>query len=364
MGSRPGAGGAVANLGGDLPPITTGSALARTPVAVLSGFLGSGKTTLLNHLLDNPLGLRVGVLVNDFGAINIDAMAVAGQVDSSVALGNGCLCCVVDTAGLDAMLDRLTRPGSEIDVILVEASGLADPRGIVRMLLNSENERITYGGVVEVVDAAEFEASRGQRPELDQHLRFADLVVLNKTDRVDEADRQRLLALIDEVGPGTPVTSTAHGRLDPTLLFDAELRPRRDDGPRQLTFDELLRKKRAEEREHHAHHDYESLEFTAASPVHPVRFMQFLDGHRGGVFRMKGFVHFDLPEHRNDYAFHAVGNFLRFRPHRSKRRGTSLVLIGQGMDAGAVRAQLEECLRADGEQPGPHDMLQILRFAE
>lgn len=337
----------------------------RTPVAVLSGFLGSGKTTLLNHLLDNPLDLRIGVLVNDFGAINIDAMAVAGQVDSTVALGNGCLCCVVDTAGLDAMLDRLTRPGSGIDVIVIEASGLADPRGIVRMLLNSENERITYGGVVEVVDAAEFEASRAERPELDQHLRFADLVVLNKTDRVAEADRDRLLALIDEASPGTPVTSTAHGRVDPALLFDAELRPpRRDDGPRQLTLDELLREKRAEDGEHHAHHDYESLEFTADSPLHPARFMRFLDGHRAGVFRMKGFVHFDLPEHRNDYAFHAVGNFLRFRPRRSRRGGTSLVLIGKGMDAAAVRAQLEECLRSDGEEPGPHDMLQVLRYAE
>lgn len=337
----------------------------RTPVAVLSGFLGSGKTTLLNHLLDNPLGLRVGVLVNDFGAINIDAMAVAGQVDSTVALGNGCLCCVVDTAGLDAVLDKLTRPGSGIDVIVIEASGLADPRGIVRMLLNSENERITYGGVVEVVDAAEFEASRDERPELDQHLRFADLVVLNKTDRVAAQDRQRLLGLVDEVSPGTPVVSTSHGRIDPALLFDPDLRPqRRDEGPRQLTFDELLREKRAQGQEHHAHHDYESVEFTASAPLHPARFMQFLDGPRGGVFRMKGFVHFDLPEHRTDHAFHAVGNFLRFRPQKTARHGTSLVLIGKGVDADAVRARLRECLRAEGEQPGPHDMLQVLRYAE
>lgn len=335
----------------------------RTPVAVLSGFLGSGKTTLLNHLLDNPLGLRIGVLVNDFGAINIDAMSVAGQVDSTVALGNGCLCCVVDTAGMDAMLERLTGPGAGIDVIVIEASGLADPRGIVRMLLNSENERITYGGVVEVVDAAEFEGSRGEHPELDKHLRFADLVVLNKADRVDEEARARLLALIEDVAPGTPVTCTEHGRVDPSLLFDADLRPaRRDDVPRQLTLDDLMREQRTHE--HHAHHDYESLEFTAAEPLHPARFMRFLDGHRAGIFRMKGFVHFDLPEHRQQYAFHAVGNFLRFRPAKAARRGTSLVLIGKGMDADAVRESLGACLRDDDEQPGPHDMLQVLRYAE
>lgn len=335
----------------------------RTPVAVLSGFLGSGKTTLLNHLLDNPLGLRIGVLVNDFGAINIDAMSVAGQVDSTVALGNGCLCCAVDAAGLDAVLERLTGPGSGIDVVLIEASGLADPRGIVRMLLNSENERVTYGGVVEVVDAAEFAACRRERPELDQHLRFADLVVLNKTDRVDEPHRQRLLALVDEVSPGTPVVPTEHGRIDAALLFDADLRPpQREDVPRQLALDELLREKRAEGAEHHAHHDYDTVEFTAQAPLHPARFMRFLDGRRAGIFRMKGFVHFDLPEHRQPYSFHAVGNFLRFRPSRGARE-TSLVLIGRGMESAAVRQELEESLRGPDEEPGPHDMLQVLRYA-
>lgn len=159
------------------------------PVVVLAGFLGSGKTTLLNHLLHHGGGTRIGAIVNDFGSIEIDAMAVAGQLgDSSVSLGNGCLCCAVDASELDEYLDRLTRPSGRngIDVIVIEASGLAEPQELVRMVLASENPRIVYGGLVEVVDAVEFDTTREQHPELDRHLAIADLVVVNKADRVPE----------------------------------------------------------------------------------------------------------------------------------------------------------------------------------
>lgn len=341
----------------------------RTPVAVLSGFLGSGKTTLLNHLLNNRVGLRIGVVVNDFGSINIDAMAVAGQVDSTVALGNGCLCCAVDTAGLDGMLERLARPGSEIDVIVIEASGLADPRGVVRMVLNSESERITYGGMVEVVDAAEFDGARAEHPQLEQHVRFADLVVLNKTDRVDESARDRLLDEVREIGGGTPVFPTSQGKVDPALLFDTELLPRRDEGSRQLTLDEFLHEGQCDEQDHeeHLHHGYESVEFTAERPISPDRLMRFLDDRHAGIYRMKGFVDFDVPEHRQKFAFQAVGNFLRFRPtrwSRAERRATRLVLIGRGMDAEAVRAALEACVRSDSEGASEDDILPVLRYTE
>ncbi|WP_031080652.1 CobW family GTP-binding protein, partial [Streptomyces sp. NRRL WC-3549] len=157
------------------------------PVVVLAGFLGSGKTTLLNHLLRNRAGNRIGVIVNDFGAIEIDAMTVAGQVGSTVSLGDGCLCCAVDAGELDAFLATLTKPAARLDVIVIEASGLAEPQELVRMLLASDNPRVRYGGLVEVVDAAEFLDTRERHPELGRHLTVADLVVLNKTDRVPEA---------------------------------------------------------------------------------------------------------------------------------------------------------------------------------
>src|SRR5699024_7685775 len=115
------------------------------------------------------------------------------------------------TSGLDRMLRRLSRPSAGIDVILVEASGIADPREIVRMLLSSEDSRTTYGGLVEVVDAVEFDAALQQHPELATHVDFADLVLLNKVDRVDEDGVSALRDTLERLSPGTPVVDTDHG---------------------------------------------------------------------------------------------------------------------------------------------------------
>ncbi|WP_216897620.1 CobW family GTP-binding protein, partial [Nocardia alni] len=186
----------------------------RIPVLIVAGFLGAGKTTLLNHLLRQRQA-RIGVVVNDFGAVNIDALLVAGQVDAMVSLGNGCVCCAVDISELDEMFTRLAQPSNRIDVIVVEASGLAEPRNLIRMVIASDNSRIRYGGLIEVVDAEHFEDSREQHPELASHLRLADLVVLNKADRVPSARLDLLRHELGELAPGVPLHATTHGRIDP-----------------------------------------------------------------------------------------------------------------------------------------------------
>ncbi|KAA5834538.1 GTP-binding protein [Saccharopolyspora hirsuta] len=334
------------------------------PVIIVAGFLGSGKTSLLNHLLRNPQGARIGVVVNDFGQINIDALSVAGQVDSTVSLGNGCLCCAVDASGLDDLLARLARPSSDIDVIVIEASGLADPRGMVRLLLNSTNPRLGYGGLVEVVDAAEFDRTRQRHPELDQHLRFADLVLLNKTDRVAEADRDRLLALVRELADGKPVLPTAHGRVDPSLLFDRESVRQRRETARQLSFDDLLADSHHDDCHEHLHAAYQSVSFTADEPVDPRALMRFLDARPAGVYRMKGQVHFGVPGHEQKFTLHTVGDFLRFHRSRWARgepRRTQLVVIGSGLDGDRVRDDLEACL-GEPDAADEHSMLDVLKY--
>ncbi|MFE9697403.1 CobW family GTP-binding protein [Streptomyces sp. NPDC006270] len=330
------------------------------PVVVLAGFLGSGKTTLLNHLLRNRAGTRIGVIVNDFGAIEIDAMTVSGQVGSTVSLGNGCLCCAVDASELDTFLETLTRPSARLDVIVIEASGLAEPQELVRMLLASDNPRILYGGLVEVVDAAEFDRTRQWHPEIDRHLAVADLVVLNKTDRVGEAERERLRATVAELSGPAAVVSAMHGRIDPELLFDPALRPDHEDPVRQLTFEDLLREEACEGEDgcshegashgDHPHAAYESVDFTSDVPLDPRRFMAFLDSRPEGLYRIKGFADFGRGDSANTYALHAVGRFLRFVPRpwaRGEQHLTQLVMIGAGIDAEALAAGLAAC-RANG----------------
>ncbi|MER6460957.1 GTP-binding protein [Streptomyces sp. NPDC001228] len=334
------------------------------PVVVLAGFLGSGKTTLLNHLLHRSGGSRIGAIVNDFGAIEIDAMAVAGALgDSTVSLGNGCLCCAVDASELDDYLERLAGPSAGVDVIVIEASGLAEPEELVRMLLASEHPGIVYGGLVEVVDAAEFDATRAKHPEIDRHLALADLVVVNKLDRAEQGG-ERVLGLVRSLGdPGAAVVPATYGRIDPEFLFDC--RPG-EERVGQLSFDDLHTHRGGEDHAGHLHTRYDSLSFVSGRPLDPRRLMAFLDSRPEGLYRIKGYVDFGPHDSANRYAVHAVGRFLRFYPEpwpRGGERLTQLVLIGSGIDGAALRKELDACT-SDAPHADEHGMWGVLRYVQ
>ncbi len=337
-----------------------------------------GKTTLLNHLLHSSRGSRIGAVVNDFGSIEIDAMVVAGQLgDSTVSLGNGCLCCAVDVTELDAYLERLTRPAARIDLIVIEASGLAEPQELVRMVLASENPRIVYGGLVEVVDAVEFDATRERHPELDRHLRIADLVVVNKADRVSPGELRRVRDTVDGLVDRAAVVTADFGQVDPGLLFD---RKPVEERTGQLSFDDLgawgdPADRDADGSGHargadrpHLHTAYQAVAFRSDGGLHPRRLMDVLDSRPEGLYRIKGHVDFGPtdPDHR--YTVHAVGRFLRFFPEPwapGAGRGTQLVLIGSDIDEELLTARLSECRIAPGEgTPPEHTLWGVLRYVD
>ncbi|MCI3933533.1 CobW family GTP-binding protein [Streptomyces sp. AN091965] len=396
------------------------------PVVVLTGFLGSGKTTLLNHLLHRSGGSRIGAIVNDFGSIEIDAMAVAGQLgDSTVSLGNGCLCCAVDASELDVYLERLARPSSRIDVIVIEASGLAEPQELVRMVLASENPHIVYGGLVQVVDAAEFDATRQRHPEVDRHLKIADLVVVNKADRVPTGERDRVLDEVRRHTDRAAVVAATYGRVDVELLLDRKPvgervgqlsfddlhdhgeDPYADGGPREADGGPETGEEchcgdpghlasygdpgnaaphgdpsnpashgdvgRASSRggcgHTHLHSAYESLAFTSEAPMNPRRLMAFLDSRPEGLYRIKGYVDFGAADARNRYAVHSVGRFLRYYPEpweSGEKRLTQLVLIGSGIDVPELHTQLTLCRENDEDAPHADEfgMWGVLRYVQ
>ncbi|MCH0561858.1 GTP-binding protein [Streptomyces sp. MUM 2J] len=333
---------------------------AQVPVVVLAGFLGSGKTTLLNHLLHRSGGSRIGAIVNDFGAIEIDAMAVAGALgDSTVSLGNGCLCCAVDAGELDHYLDRLVNPSLGIDVVVIEASGLAEPQELVRMVLASENPRVVYGGLVEVVDAAEIDGTRARHPELDRHLGLADLVVVNKLDRT--ADGARVLELVRSLNDRAAVVPATYGRVDPAFFFDC--RPG-EERIGQLSFDDL-HDDAGDGHTGHLHTAYDSLSFSSGVPIDPRRLMEFLDSRSEGLYRIKGCVDLGAYDVRNRYAVHAVGRFLRFYPEPwppGEDRLTRLVLIGSGIDTEYLAKALEACRNDAPHTADEHGLWGVLRY--
>ncbi|MGV0677896.1 GTP-binding protein [Mycolicibacterium fortuitum] len=309
--------------------------MTSVPVLAVAGHLGAGKTTLLNHLLRNSRGVRIGALVNDFGAVNIDAMLVAGQVDAMASLSNGCICCAVDAEEAGEMLAKLAAVKPRLDLIVVEASGVAEPAALARTIVTADDPRFHYAGLVLVVD--------GLQPELGHGLRVADLVVLNKASSC--ADLDGLLARIRADSPRVPVLPTDFANIDPELLIDAPP-PRAPQA--QLSFDELLR-----EEHDHDHPEYQSIEFSTDAEVNPRRFMEFLQDRPEGLYRAKGFVDFGAQR----FLVQLVGSSLRFEKRGAG--GTELVLIGTGMDRSAVLAGLQQCIGVPADE---NAMLGVLKY--
>ena len=161
----------------------------REPVAdtLLTGFLGSGKTTLLNRILNGEHGLRVGVLVNDFGAINIDAELVDGVEENTISLTNGCVCCEIRDDLVNSLEELLMREEA-VDYVILEASGVADPEGIVMTFLDQRYEQLLRLDSITCIIDTEAIFTDGDNEALNmlklRQIGFADLVVLNKVDLV------------------------------------------------------------------------------------------------------------------------------------------------------------------------------------
>src|SRR5271169_3439621 len=155
------------------------------PMTILTGFLGAGKTTLLNLILTGKHGLRVGVLVNDFGSINIDAELVVGVDNNMISLANGCVCCQIRDDLIESVVALLARPET-VEYILLEASGVADPGGIFATFGDANlRDRIRLDSVTCVVDADQVFAHPEYPPLMElklQQVGFADMLILNKVD--------------------------------------------------------------------------------------------------------------------------------------------------------------------------------------
>lgn len=326
----------------------------------LTGHLGAGKTTLLNHLLRQPGG-RVGVVVNDFGTINVDAGLVTGQIDEPLSIAGGCVCCLEDTDGLDEALERLTHPRLALDAVVVEASGVAEPGTLARMIRFSGAERVRPGGLVDVVDAVEFFATV-DGPELPP-ARFgvATLVVLNKCDRLPTDGRESTLSRIEsrirETNPEVPIVRTSRGRLDPALVYDVASA---EDPADELPIAELLREPYHRD---HQHHHAASVSARTPGPVDPGRLVDLLERPPPGAYRIKGTVIIDTGRTLRGYLVNVVGRQTHVLGDRTTDPPASeLVAIGIDLSPDDVRPRLETALRSPaGRNPEGFRRLQRLR---
>jgi G3E family GTPase len=190
------------------------------PILLVCGFLGAGKTSVVNHLLAHAEGRRIAAVVNDFGAINIDAELIAGASDGVVSLTNGCICCTLEgdlLRTLATLLRRTPRP----DSIVIETSGVADPADIVRNLMDPVIWReAPLETVLCVVDATAADALDDAL--LRSQVRAADVVALSRVDLADTAGCDRVRAILRGISPRCVVVEAAHGEVPLGLLFPAD----------------------------------------------------------------------------------------------------------------------------------------------
>ena len=240
---------------------------SRLPMTVIGGYLGAGKTTLINRLLSAPHGQRLMVLVNDFGAINIDAELLHSADEDTLTLTNGCVCC---TMGADLfmaiadVLDRDPRP----DHLIVEASGIADPQKIANAAVAEPEMR--FGGIVTVVDAGSYQSLSSDTligRQIRDQVACADLVLVSKTEEIPAAVALGL---------------AADSRSAPVLLSDA-------DHVAELL---LLQPDPASkpQRGARAHPDYMHWHHSADIVLSREELARIVEARPPGLFRIKGFV--------------------------------------------------------------------------
>src|ERR1700755_230419 len=174
----------------------------KVPVTVLTGYLGAGKTTLLNRILSEPHGKKFAVIVNEFGEIGIDNDLVVGADEEVFEMNNGCICCTV-RGDLIRIIEGLMRRKGKFDAIIVETTGLADPAPVAQTFFVDENvgRRTKLDAVVTVADAKSLKDRLKDAPEAKNQIAFADVILLNKTDLVTEAELREVEARIRGINP-------------------------------------------------------------------------------------------------------------------------------------------------------------------
>lgn len=250
------------------------------PVLIVAGFLGAGKTTLMNQLLREPRGRRIAAIVNDFGAIDVDAALLGGKAEGIVSLRNGCICCSLQ-GDLMRTLATLLRRDPVPDLIVIETSGASDPAQIVRSLLDPVIYAATpLDTVVTVVDARHL----ADRPEFcddplyRSQLMAADLVVIGKTDLVDKSELASVRALVALRKPPRSIFDAEHGVVPPELLFHhGAYAPAVPGGRRSRPTADR----------------FEAITWTAAAPLSLARFQSVMERLAPRLLRAKGFVTFD-----------------------------------------------------------------------
>lgn len=335
------------------------------PVTIITGFLGSGKTTLLNHILTNQDGLKTAVLVNEFGEIGIDNELIVSTDDSMVELNNGCICCTINEDLVNAVYKILERK-DKIDYLVVETTGLADPLPVALTFLGTELRDMTrLDSIITMVDCANFSLDLFNSEAALSQIQYGDVIILNKTDLVDQADVDALEVKVRDIKNDARILRTQKSQVSLPLILSVGLfesdqyyeqteSAGHDHDHHEHDHDHHHHDHNHEHHHHdHDHHEHShhlendgftSISFQFDQPFNIRKFQYFLDNQLAeNIFRAKGILWFDESPLR--HIFHLSGKRFTLEDEQWRtEKKTQLVLIGQNLDEATLRQQIENCV--------------------
>ncbi len=321
------------------------------PITILTGFLGAGKTTLLNRILRSDHGLRLAVMVNDFGAVNIDAEMVVGVEGETVSLANGCICCTIrDDLAITALDLAQRQPPPEH--ILIETSGVSDPFAVAQTFLLPQLQPLfRLDSIITIVDAEQALSLSGAQEALaiDQ-IAAADIVVLNKTDLAGAEQLANTRAWIADIAPRARVLETRFAQVPVELLFGAG-----NFAPERLAARAArpVHVHEAGDSDHHEHdhapHDrvFETWHYITDEPLDYEALADAVDALPVTIFRAKGIVQLRQSPDRKAL-LHVVGRRAQITLHEhwgERPPRTQIVVIGSpgGVQADALFRLFDQC---------------------
>ena len=324
--------------------ITATTPPQKIPVTVITGYLGSGKTTLLNHILTGQQGRKVAVIVNEFGEVGIDGQLIEQNGDEQlIEFNNGCLCCTVRGDLIDTIAKLRLRAG-DLDAILIETTGLADPAPVASTFFVDEAVRADtrLDAFVTVVDAVNIEKNLEQSVEAQEQVAFADIILVNKTDLASEEQLQRVERRVRLLNPLARLHRSANSVVDLDLILGVnafQLDAKLQVDPEFLT-------------DHEHEHDpaITSIVLREERPIDMNRFVSWMspllqrEGDRylrtKGVFNALGFN-----ERVVFQSVRMLTTMARFHAWTADEpRRTEYVVIGRDLDRDMLAAGLSACV--------------------
>jgi len=333
----------------------------KIPVTVLTGYLGAGKTTLLNRILSEPHGKKYAVIVNEFGEIGIDNDLIVGADEEVFEMNNGCICCTV-RGDLIRIIDGLMRRKGKFDAIIVETTGLADPAPVAQTFFVDENvgAKTRLDAVVTVADAKWLRDRLRDAPEAKNQIAFADVILINKTDLVSEAELREVEARIRGINPYAKLHRTQRAQIP----LHEVLGRNAFDLERILDIEpEFLHVADEHDHDHqhdHAHshgglkhyhdEDMQSISMSTDQPLDPDKFFPFIQNltqaEGPNILRSKGIL--SLKDDPQRFVFQGVHMMLDGDHQREwkdgEKRQSRIVFIGRNLPEEKIRKGFESCV--------------------